>query len=228
MADIEAHMTHSNVEDHGGQSISYTAKNRKALQMEASTVLRRASRGNCGQSIREDADINIDQEHEFIGIRHMFETPGEDDEAADVENEWIHGGEGLEGHQIEMPGFGYVEFTTIFTTLARHENCTCHQGRVPDEDPSRNADTEMLSGMHTPTSLHVELSSGENSLESSMVLSTRSASPSAYLTSLASHFTTVPLWLAPEAYFARNMETAFHYPVELSISEEDHSEYDFW
>ncbi|KAK3704425.1 hypothetical protein LTR37_013848 [Vermiconidia calcicola] len=221
-------MAHATLDDHGGQNTSYTANNRKASQQESSTVLSHEGIGDSCQSIAEDPEINLAQEHGYIGIRHMFETPEEGGEAEDIDNEWIHGGEGLEGHQIEMPGFGYINLTTIFTTLARHENCTCHQGRLSDGAPSSNVDTQMLSGMHTPTSLHVELSSGDNSMESSMVLSTRSASPTAYLTSLGSHFTTAPLWLTPEAMITRDMNTSLHYPLEVSISEEDHSEYDMW
>ena len=135
---------------------------------------------NCGcelcQNIGEGGDEGGNSTDGFDAGERMFGNTEDYDESNDGD-EYLQGDEGVENHHLLVRGHGYVAIRTIFESLARHELCTCHSpGLIPNEYPFFDVDSAVPSGMHSPNSLVVELSSGEHSLESSMYFS-RCATP---------------------------------------------------
>ena len=197
--------------------------------------------GEGRQNIGHGSDVDSDSDGSF---HHGGRVNGmnHDDRVSEDGHDSVDGDEGLEGHKIRVGVHGRIGLRTIFDALARHEDCDCHSGVVPDEWPFPNVNSPAFSGMESPDSMCAEHGSAEDSLASSVIFGlARNPSPTDMLrfvgeyfsdvvltTMPISHFTATPLALTPELILARGTERPVHYPVDLGLSEDDHSEYDMW
>ena len=153
----------------------------------------------------------------------------------------LSGDEGVEDHQIAEHRNQGIAALQAFALAAMREHNSWHTGILPDRYFGDGCDSPGRPG--TPSSMQVHAgSSGEHSMDSSCVLGTRSGSPAPYLPAMGagcgedtayrpvvmSYFIDAPIPLSPDYTFARNMEYAIHYPLELNMSDSEFGEFDMW
>jgi hypothetical protein len=192
-----------------------------------------------GQDIGEGSD---DPDKAEINFREGYGTPHQqryvdDDNVSDDDNESVDGEEGREDNHIKIPGYGYIKFKTIFTALARHDDCECHRRPLPG--PRRLSESGTLDDSNiqsVSSSMVVEHhNSADRSPENSAMWITRSQTPSEfdffigslYVDDMAFPPTPLvfnPLPLSAELIFARNVDGPFHYAMDLSFTEHDEGE----